>query len=179
MVTRYSMLNQHDALYQTARDYPGGIDALARDMGKSANVLRNKLRPAITTHHATFEEVSRIMELCVDNGGQHCFRVLHAFNHRHGHVAFPYLSAVPVREEHLSHTMARVMRDLGTVAERVLNSQEDDHITSEEMEEIEQAFMMALSTLGEWRDRMRLRHAADQQKTDDHNSGQERRKVAR
>lgn len=166
MVTRYSMLDQHDALYQTAREYPGGLVALARDMGKSVNVLRNKLRPAITTHHTTFEEVSRVIELCVEQQGPHCFRALHAFNYRHGYAAFPCVTAQVVEDEEMARIVARVLRDMGTVATQVLSSQEDNHITHAEMEVIEEAFLTAMGTLGAWRDHMRRRHAADNKKAE-------------
>ncbi|HEV7816365.1 MAG TPA: phage regulatory CII family protein, partial [Janthinobacterium sp.] len=44
-------MNQHDALYKVARNYPGGLEALAHSMGISVNVLRNKLAPTIASHY--------------------------------------------------------------------------------------------------------------------------------
>ena len=64
MTRKYLDMNQHDALYKVARNYPGGIEALAQAMGISANVLRNKLAPTIASHYPSFEEVSAVVDLC-------------------------------------------------------------------------------------------------------------------
>ncbi len=111
MTRKYLDMNQHDALYSVARRYPGGLELLAKDIGMSANVLRNKLSPTITTHYPSFEEVSIIVEHC----------------HKAG------------------------------VAEAVSEALMDGVVTSAEADLIEREFHSALSALGAWRARLRMR----------------------
>ena len=84
MTRRYFDMNQHDALYTVARKYPGGVDALARALDMSPNVLRNKLAPTISSHHVTFEEVSLIVDCCHKAGVGDAHLPLHALLVRHG-----------------------------------------------------------------------------------------------
>jgi hypothetical protein len=56
-------VNILDVIYKTAHDYPGGIPALAVRMGKSPNVLQNKVNPNCETHHTTAEEAAAIADL--------------------------------------------------------------------------------------------------------------------
>jgi len=89
----YSDIDQHEALYNLARRYPGGIDALAHAMGRrldkqvSPNVLRNKLRPGIDTHFLNAEEFSLVVELCEEAGVQGAKVPVQALCWRHGLVA--------------------------------------------------------------------------------------------
>lgn len=55
-------MNILDAIYKVSHSYPGGIPALAVRMGKSANVLQNKVNPNVETHHVTAEEAAQIAD---------------------------------------------------------------------------------------------------------------------
>lgn len=93
MTYQYSDIDQHEALYNLARRYPGGIEALAHAMGRrqdkqvSPNVLRNKLRPGIDTHFLTSEEFSLIVELCEEAAVIGSKVPVQALCWRHGLVA--------------------------------------------------------------------------------------------
>lgn len=63
MTKAYRQMSVGDALYTAARKYPGSVEALAGRMGRSANVLRSKLKPDVDTHHITLEEALQIIEL--------------------------------------------------------------------------------------------------------------------
>lgn len=70
----------HDALYVAARSYPGGLNALGARLGMSPNVLRNKLRREIDTHHVTVEEANLVCEFLADVGlREHAERFLQAY----------------------------------------------------------------------------------------------------
>ena len=89
MTLRYSDLNQHDALYNIARDYPGGIEGLYPRIGiSSKSVAYAKLAPGTTTHQTSFEEASRVIEACVQARMPDALAPVHAFCWRHGMVAF-------------------------------------------------------------------------------------------
>jgi hypothetical protein len=155
MTRRYLDMNQHDALYTVARKYPGGVDALAKELDISPNVLRNKLAPTIFSHHPTFEEVSRIVECCHKAGMADAHLPLHAMLVRHGMAAFVVPQPEQARQDDLSQTVCRVMSEVGDVAEAVSDALRDGVVTALEADLIEREFHAALSALGAWRARLR------------------------
>jgi hypothetical protein len=157
MTRKYLDMNQHDALYKVARAYPGGLDALAAEMGMSANVLRNKLAPTIASHYPSFEEVSAIVQLCQKAKVKDALLPLHALLVRHGMAAFEVPQPEQVGGDDLSQTVCRVMSQVGAVAEAVSTALMDGVVTSAEADLIEREFHGALSALGEWRARIRQR----------------------
>ena len=159
MTRRYLDMNQHDALYTVARKYPGGLDALARELGISVNVLRNKLAPTIASHYPSFEEVSLIVERCHAAGVPDAHLPLHALLVRHGMAAFVVPQPETTRQDDLSQTVCRVMSEVGAVAEAVSSALIDGRGTEAEADLIERKFHSALSALGAWR--ARLRNEAD------------------
>ena len=161
MTRKYLDMNQHDALYTAARNFPGGIDALALGMGISANVLRNKLAPTIVSHYPSFEEVSQIVERCQQAGVDGALLPLHALLVRHGMAAFVVPQPEQVGGDDLSQTVCRVMSQVGAVAAAVSGALLDGKVSADEADLIEREFHGALSALGEWRARLRLRAAAD------------------
>lgn len=160
MTRRYLDMNQHDALYTVARRYPGGLEALARDIGMSANVLRNKLSPTISSHYPSFEEVSIIVEHCHKAGVEEAHLPLHALLVRHGMAAFVVPLPERVGRDDLSQTVCRVMSEVGAVAEAVSGALTDGVVTSAEADLIEREFHSALSALGAWRERLRMQAQA-------------------
>lgn len=155
MTRRYLDMNQHDALYTVARKFPGGLDALARELDMSVNVLRNKLSPTIASHYPSFEEVSLIVECCHKAGVADAHLPLHALLVRHGMAAFVVPQPEAVRQGDLSQTVCRVMSEVGAVAEAVSSALLDGIITTAEADLIERKFQSALSVLGTWRARLR------------------------
>ncbi|WP_332852636.1 phage regulatory CII family protein [Duganella sp. S19_KUP01_CR8] len=157
MTRKYLDMNQHDALYKVARSYPGGIDALAQAMGISVNVLRNKLAPTIASHYPSFEEVSAVVDLCHQAGVADAHLPLHALLVRHGMAAFVVPSPEKIGDDDLSQTVCKVMSQVGAVAEAVSTALLDGKVTAAEADLIEREFQGALSALGEWRARLRLK----------------------
>ncbi|QJE00997.1 hypothetical protein HH212_13940 [Massilia forsythiae] len=160
MTRRYLDMNQHDALYTVARKFPGGIDALARALDMSPNVLRNKLSPSIASHYPSFEEVSLIVERCHAAGLPDAHLPLHALLVRHGMAAFTVPQPQRARQDDLSQTVCRVMSDVGAVAEAVSGALADGNVTEAEADLIERKFHAALSALGAWRARLRSENDA-------------------
>jgi hypothetical protein len=156
MTRRYMDMNQHDALYTVARRYPGGLEALAKDIGISVNVLRNKLSPTIASHYPSFEEVSVIVEHCHKAGVEDAHLPLHAMLMRHGMAAFVVPQPDCVGKDDLSQTVCRVMSEVGAVAEAVSGALRDGVVTVAEADLIEREFHSALSALGAWRARLKM-----------------------
>ena len=157
MTRKYLDMNQHDALYKVARSYPGGIEALAQAMGISVNVLRNKLAPTIASHYPSFEEVSAVVDLCHQAGVADAHLPLHALLVRHGMAAFVVPTPANIGDDDLSQTVCKVMSQVGAVAEAVSSALMDGKVTAAEADLIEREFQGALSALGEWRARLRLK----------------------
>ncbi|MET3130299.1 hypothetical protein AAKU55_000552 [Oxalobacteraceae bacterium GrIS 1.11] len=160
MTRKYLDMNQHDALYKIARNYPGGLDALAQRMAVSVNVLRNKLAPTIASHYPSFEEVSAIIEHCQRAGVENSLLPLHALLVRHGMAAFVVPQPAQVGSDDLSQTVCLVMSQVGAVAAAVSTALMDGKVTAAEADLIEREFHGALAALGEWRARIRLRAEA-------------------
>lgn len=156
MTLRYSDTNQHDALYKIARAYPGGIEALAARMGKTANVLYNKLRPGSLTHHASFEEVSEIIELCEQAGVPNARLPLEAMCQRHNMVTFPFPGIDHLSDDDLTRAVCCAMAELGDVAGAISSSLSDDgEISLIELDRIEKEIQQALGAIGSLRERLR------------------------
>lgn len=161
MTHMYSETSQHEALYNAARKYPGGIDGLAHalsvrlDKRISPNVLRNKLRPGIDTHHVTLEDFSLILELCEEARVNCAAQPLNALCWRHGHVAVQVPVADP-DDPNPARTVCAVMSKIGVVAETVAKAAEDGVITERELEAIEADFLKAQAALASWHAAIRL-----------------------
>jgi hypothetical protein len=161
MTKRYLEMNQHDALYRQARNYPGGVEALAQRMGVSVHVLRNKLSPAINTHHVSFEEVSEITELCQEVRRDDALIALRAMNWRHRLVAFSVPNSTNLSDDELASYIYRVVKEMGAVANSVSDALADRKITHAEFDVIEKNFAEAIGAITEWRERVRARAVED------------------
>ena len=160
----YNEVDQHEALYALASQYPGGLNALADALSRRAGkqmyvaVLRNKLRPGITTHHVTVEELSLIMELCEEAGMPTAFAPLEAMCWRHGRV--PVANAVVGdADADPSHAVCKVMSKIGRLADTVAKAAEDNVIDERELEGIEAEFLRASQALAAWRVQIRAQAA--------------------
>lgn len=164
MTYLYSDANQHEALYNTARKYPGGIEGLASALsarfGKrvSPSVLRNKLRPGIDTNHVTFEDFSLILELCEEARVDGALQPLDALCWRHGRV--PVATAVVDDfDADPSHAVCKVMSKIGRLADTVAKAAEDNVIDERELENIESEFLRASKALAAWHVQIRAQAA--------------------
>ncbi|QBY56137.1 phage regulatory CII family protein [Cupriavidus oxalaticus] len=149
MTYQYSDIDQHEALYNVARRYPGGgIEALAHAMtvrlGKqvSPNVLRNKLRPGITSHALNAEEFSLVVELCEEAGVDGAKIPVHALCMRHGMVAVEPLpaGAIATVTDLMIH-LGNVSREFADAVKVVTDGADDGKIKPHEAERIQKEVM--------------------------------------
>src|SRR5690606_1462296 len=71
-------MNTTDAAYHAVHDYPGRSESLGPRVGISPGVLRNKVNPNNETHHLTFAEAQRVVDITDDE------RMLRAWAHSRG-----------------------------------------------------------------------------------------------
>lgn len=161
MTYHYSDINQHDARYNLARDYPGGIEMLAKRMGISVNVLRNKLAPGIRTHHTTDEEDSLIIEYSVEAHVPNPYRALIAKNFRHGLVAFPLVQFDHLPDMELTKALCEAVKRFSDLAADASEAISDNRITERELQTLEGDCQKALAAIAELRERCKARAALD------------------
>lgn len=154
MTQRYSDMNQHDALYKTARAYPGGVEALAQRLGINKTVMYSKLRPGVDTHHVTFEQLSEILECLVEARVPDALQSLHALNWRHGLVAFDVPQPSERDDDCLIQYVCKSVQEFGHVTSAVIDALADGNICKDELERIEMEFTHVFSALGELRERV-------------------------
>lgn len=154
---RYSEINQHDARYNLARDYPGGLEMLAKRMAMSVNVLRNKLAPGIKTHHINDEEDSLVIEYSQEANVPDACRALVAKNWRHGLIAFPMPQLDHLSDADLTVATCIAMKEFSDMVTTVSLALADGKVTPAELQEMEKQMQEALAAMVELRERMRAR----------------------
>lgn len=154
MTKQYTDMNQHDALYKVARQYPGGLEGLAQRMGISVNVLRNKLSPAIDSHYPSFEEVSEIIEYLVEAKVADALQPAHAFNRRHNLISMEVPCAAHMSDDQLVQQVCQVMKECGDVASSISMTLADRKITPQERDRYKREFREAYAALAQLEKRM-------------------------
>ena len=126
-----------DAAYNTVHDYPGGAEALAPRMEKSAKVLDSKVNRNEFRHHLTLREAVQIMGLTGDH------RMLRA-------VVY-----AGIADEQLLELVAAVHSETGDVSRSLVAALADGRVTESEFEAFDQQTHEAMSAIADLRDRLR------------------------
>lgn len=127
-------MNIADAIYHVAHGYPGGIPALALRMGKSANVLQNKVNPHMDTHHVTAEEAAQIGDLANSDD------IARAFAARRNLICVHLASFDGVSDIELLDLLLQQDIERGHWSYAIRQALEDGVIEPAEFERIEQEF---------------------------------------
>lgn len=143
MTCAYAEMNPQDALYVAACAYPGGLEALAHRMGKSAHVLRNKLRPAIDTHHTSLQEFSMVLDFLAEARQPDADLPLQALCWRHGFVPVR-LPEGDVDGDGICRQMLAKVREDGELAAAIERALGDSRIDARELDRIERSAMESL-----------------------------------
>ncbi len=155
MTCEYQDINQHDALYNLARRYPGGVEALAARMGTTGKALYAKLRQDPGSA-MSFEQATELIELCRGAGVEGWDLPLRAMAWRLAHVA---VEIPPVMDPHgaslrvkrLGDHALRVMKESGDVSAELLAALADGQgIDQRELRRIEQQMEEAMAAIATW-----------------------------
>lgn len=147
MTCEYTDIDTHDALYNLARRYPGGVDAIAHRLGISSAVLRSKLRKQVSTHHTNLDEFSDILEKCEEAKVDGWQLPLRALCWRHGHVAIEMPSGASRSDDALMSLVCKAFKENGDVADRISRALSDDRITKDELTELDKEIEEAIAAL--------------------------------
>lgn len=165
MTHRRDPLHPLDALNQSCKDFPGGIEVLALRRGVSAPTLYKKLEHRNSTHNLGYaDELSDLLFELQAAGVPGWDATLHALCHRHGgvYVRLPELPAdASGQATMLTEQILRIVKEQGDVAavlsEALSNDGEIDDKEIKRFEEQHSEAIAALVALGEM---VRSRHAA-------------------
>ncbi|OWW18439.1 hypothetical protein AYR66_07565 [Noviherbaspirillum denitrificans] len=130
---------------------------MAKRMGMSVAVLRNKLAPGIKTHHVNDEEDSLIIEFSQEANVEEPCRALIAKNYRHGLIAFPMPAVQHLSDDDLTHALCRAMKECSDVTASASSALADGRVTAAELDQLEKETQEALAAIVELRERYRAR----------------------
>lgn len=116
MTCRLDRRNPLDALYDRAKKYPGGIEALAQRMGTSASVLYKKLEQTNETHHLRADEFEDAIRLIDAARVPDAFAPLRALCWRFDHVAVQLPTVTDGQAAELASRVVNVLAEAGDVA---------------------------------------------------------------
>lgn len=164
MTYEYSERNQHDLLYEIARAYPGGIEALAARMGTTAKKLYKKLSPRSDERTTSAEEFSLIVEMCEGAGVLNATSPIEALCWRHGGVFIKFDDLHAESDDCILKAAAEAMAKVGSVAGAVNEALEAGEINDKQMEKIEPRMRKAQAALAAWWGRIKGRMKRDASK---------------
>lgn len=98
------------ALYESAHDFPGGMEALANLLGRAVGTAYNKADPGCETHQFTVKETVAMMIASRD------FRPAQAICRVIDHAAIPYGDYRRVSDAALLDCHLKVTREMGESA---------------------------------------------------------------
>lgn len=157
-----------DSLYQAARQYPGGIEALAARMNMSYDTLRKKLRHQVDTHRLAYDsELSELLHCLEEANIQDWDATLHALCWRHGGLFVP-LPRTPdcLGDDEITEALVASVKEHAEAIAAIGDSLRVDRsgkrrIDATELRFIEQQIEEAIGALLQMRDQAHRRHAAD------------------
>lgn len=125
-------MNVDDAAYAVVHDYPGGADALAARMSKSAAVLRSKVKQTCDTHHLTLREAVTISVLSCD------VRIFKAAATELDHVLLPLPSPDDQAASDMAvlELMASVWAGQGDLGSAIHSALSDGKVTQQELAKV-------------------------------------------
>jgi AraC-like DNA-binding protein len=164
MTCRPVPLHPLDALYQAARRYPGGVEALARRLNMSEPTLYKKLRHQVETHRLAYDdELSELLFCLKEAGVKGWADTLHALLWRHGHVAIalPEMDAAGEGGEALTAAIVSSVKEHAEAIASIGESlQRDSAISDFELRRIEKEIEEAVVALVGLRDLARKMNEA-------------------
>lgn len=156
MSHRLDQLNPLDAIYDRAKRYPGGVEALAHLMQKSSAVLYKKLERHTESHGLRFDEFEEIQRRLIAAHVPDAYAPLRALAYRFGHVAIKLPEVDHIGNNDLRDDLVQLFAETGDVPraiERALAN--DERISSAELTEIEREISEAMEKLAQLREHVR------------------------
>jgi hypothetical protein len=136
-------MNVHDVIYQVCRAYPGGFEALALRMNMTAQILRNKANPSITSNHMNLHDVETLMAVTGD------VRILEALACEMNCGVYALDAVDHPSDMAVLELVVRLQKSQGDVSGEIFNALEDGNVDKKEVERIKAAAVKSISHLNE------------------------------
>lgn len=120
----------NDAVRRMVRNYPGGLNALAARLGKSASTLDKEIRGA-QGYKLGLQEAYEIAVMCVDARSACAMDLLNLMAHATSHVLLP----MPVEHDGSMtlERLGRLMHECGDLVAEVTKAKADGSVSDNEM----------------------------------------------
>lgn len=122
------------SLHTDAKEYPGGITALAALIGRSAGVLHNKFADS-TAYEITDREADALARAIFTRTGKQGY--IEAKCAEHGGVFVPLPAPGEAADDDVLTCILNSLRSLGNLADEVIQARADGVITQDEFTAIE------------------------------------------
>jgi len=136
------------AVYESAHDFPGGIEALATLLGKATGTVYNKADPGME-HQFTLKEVVSLMKFAGD------FRIAEAVCREIDHAAIPYGDYRNCSDVELLDCVLNVNREDGETAAAIGKALADGVIDAAEGASLDREIAEDIEARLALRDRLR------------------------
>lgn len=138
MTHRLSPLSPLDALYDCAKAYPGGVEALASRMRMPESSLYKKLCAHTTSHKLTFQEAQDLLRCFAEARMPDALRALDSIEFRFGRICLDL--AEPEEESpddvKVMTRVVRVFKECGDIATAAQEAAIDGRFTDKERERV-------------------------------------------
>ncbi|NID14351.1 phage regulatory CII family protein [Luteibacter yeojuensis] len=139
-------MNILDTIRRTVMAYPGSYAGMAASMGKSTNILRNKVSRTNGDHHLYVSELMEIVQHAVDANVPDAIAPLRALAAEFGFQLVREGEGTGASDLSLAEKLIQTTQHSAGLGMAVINSVADGEITPEEMERITEARRLATRT---------------------------------
>lgn len=158
MTHYYSEMNPGDALYIAARQYPGGIDALAVRMGMSAATLYKKLSTKVDTHFISYEEAQTIIWYLDEIGKKDAADMaMNSFCWQFSRAVVELPNQF-VPDDKLFDQVLEIMQHKGDLSKNLRDSMRDGRISIKEYEALDRDIQTCILGLLKLRKKIHVKH---------------------
>lgn len=158
----YDEIDPLDALYNAAREYPGGIPAIALRINVPVKTLQKKLSPAVQTHVLTYAEAIAVLELLDGVVPAAADMAIGGLMWRLNRMAIRLPSGDDVDVSALFAQVMQVFSDGGRLADDIKSALADDNrIDARELSGIEKDLQQVIEDLVTLRNEVREKHRMD------------------
>ena len=144
-----------DAVYDLAKRYPGGVDAVAHRLKAQVATFYKKLSHNVETHRLTLDEFERTLHVFAEANMPDAFQPLHSLAWRFDHVCIPVPHVSSDCPNELSIGVMKIAQEIGDVARETANAAQDGVITKREYERIDREIEEAMSALAAHREALK------------------------
>lgn len=153
------------ALYNLAREYPGGLPALALRLGREVSTFKKQVSPSVFSHHLSAMDFARVVELCAEARMPGAYQPLHALCFSLNHVAVQLPDCGEDARE-LFQQVLLLLREEGELAKSIQDALDEGgaggrRITQREFSAIDERIERSIAALMAVHEQVRAKYEKD------------------